>query len=128
MSVRKSLTAVTLMPHVPTFLGASPVPVIKDTVEMESIVLVCEIQICTVKYLTSILIDINECVTGANDCDSNATCTNTPGNFNCSCNEGYSGDGTFCFGKINTRIMYNILTVSERASKVASYSSSFQRI
>ena len=41
MSVRKSLTTVTLMLHAPTFLEASPVSVIKDTVEMESTVLVC---------------------------------------------------------------------------------------
>ena len=41
MSVRKSLTTVTLMLHAPTFLEASPVPVTKDTVEMESTVLVC---------------------------------------------------------------------------------------
>ena len=43
MSVRKSLTTVTLMPHVQTFLEASPVPVTKDTVEMELFVLVCEV-------------------------------------------------------------------------------------
>ena len=42
MSVRKSLTTVTLMLHAPTFLEALPVSVIKDTVEMESTVLVCE--------------------------------------------------------------------------------------
>ena len=51
-------------------------------------------------------IDINECVTGANDCDSNATCTNTPGNFTCACNQGYSGNGTFCLSKIKINLVY----------------------
>ena len=41
MSVGKSLMTVTLMLHVPTFLEASAVPVTKDTVEMELLVLVC---------------------------------------------------------------------------------------
>ena len=35
------LTTVTLMPHVPTLLGVSPVPVTKDMLEMEKSVLVC---------------------------------------------------------------------------------------
>ncbi len=40
-------------------------------------------------------VDINECTTGT-PCDSNATCTNTPGSFTCACNAGYSGTGTAC--------------------------------
>ena len=47
MSVRKSPTTVTLMLHVPTFLEALPVPVTKDTVEMELFVLVCGVYVCT---------------------------------------------------------------------------------
>ena len=30
------------------------------------------------------------------DCDINATCTNGPGSFTCSCNAGYIGNGTDC--------------------------------
>ena len=55
MSVKKSLTTVTLMLHAPTFLEALPVFVIKDTVEMESTVLVCE-DSCTNLYLYLYLI------------------------------------------------------------------------
>ncbi|KAL2454625.1 Wall-associated receptor kinase 1 [Abeliophyllum distichum] len=29
-----------------------------------------------------------------NPCDENGICTNTPGNFSCSCKRGYAGDGT----------------------------------
>jgi len=40
--------------------------------------------------------DINECTDGTDNCDVNATCTNTPGSFTCECNAGFEGDGTSC--------------------------------
>ena len=44
--------------------------------------------------------DIDECGEGGgNDCSSNATCTNTPGGYNCTCLHGYTGNGTTCTGK-----------------------------
>ncbi|KAF7145997.1 hypothetical protein RHSIM_Rhsim04G0079600 [Rhododendron simsii] len=44
--------------------------------------------------VTSTAADINECKDpNLNDCDGNATCTNSPGSFNCSCNHHFSGDG-----------------------------------
>ena len=42
------------------------------------------------------LTDIDECSEGFDMCDSNATCTNTEGNYNCSCDTGYHGDGFTC--------------------------------
>ncbi len=45
-------------------------------------------------------IDIDECSTGGNNCDANAECTNTPGSFTCTCNQGYSGDGVNCIGEL----------------------------
>ena len=33
-----------------------------------------------------------------NKCDENANCTNTDGSYNCSCNEGYNGNGFNCTG------------------------------
>ncbi|KAF7145828.1 hypothetical protein RHSIM_Rhsim04G0079100 [Rhododendron simsii] len=45
-------------------------------------------------YLSPGCRDIDECEDpNLNDCDGNATCTNTPGNFSCSCNHHYFGDG-----------------------------------
>ena len=43
--------------------------------------------------------DIDECAMDTDNCAKNATCLNTPGSFNCTCNEGYTGDGTSCVGK-----------------------------
>nr|XP_018672837.1 protein jagged-1-like [Ciona intestinalis] len=40
-------------------------------------------------------IDFNECeLPGI--CNSSGTCTNTPGGFSCTCDEGYSGNGKYC--------------------------------
>ncbi|XP_058211497.1 putative wall-associated receptor kinase-like 16 [Rhododendron vialii] len=45
-------------------------------------------------YLSPGCTDIDECEDpNLNDCDGNATCINTPGNFSCSCNDHYFGDG-----------------------------------
>jgi len=35
-------------------------------------------------------------MTGGQECDSDATCTNNAGGFSCECNSGYSGDGFTC--------------------------------
>ena len=32
-------------------------------------------------------------------CDENAKCTNTNGSYNCTCNNGYDGDGFNCTGE-----------------------------
>ena len=49
--------------------------------------------------MTSIL-DIDECTMGTDNCAPEATCTNTEGSFTCTCNQGYTGNGTSCTGKI----------------------------
>ena len=51
------------------------------------------------KYnINSIFLDIDECLTNTHNCDSNATCINTVGNFTCTCNTGYEGNGESCTG------------------------------
>ena len=45
-----------------------------------------------------LLSDINECTLGTHTCHTHATCTNTVGGFNCSCNSGYTGSGQVCSG------------------------------
>ena len=45
--------------------------------------------------------DIDECTTNEHNCDLAATCGNSIGSFDCTCNSGYSGDGLTCLGKMN---------------------------
>ena len=40
--------------------------------------------------------DINECMEYDDLCAVNATCTNTIGTYQCSCDTGFTGDGTSC--------------------------------
>ena len=42
------------------------------------------------------VLDINEC--NSSPCSAQATCTNTDGSFQCSCDFGYTGDGFSCAG------------------------------
>ena len=44
------------------------------------------------------LIDIDECSSNTHNCDTNAACINTPGNFICTCNFGYTGNEQSCTG------------------------------
>ena len=57
-------------------------------------------------YITTI--DIDECITNNGGCEQ--LCTNTIGNFNCSCTDGYNLIlGSFCAGKIEKIIpKYNL--------------------
>ena len=40
--------------------------------------------------------DFNECELDMDQCAINATCSNTEGSYECSCNTGFTGDGTLC--------------------------------
>ena len=45
------------------------------------------------------VVDTDECkLPESNNCDESALCTNTAGSYVCRCNEGYTGNGTFCQG------------------------------
>ena len=43
--------------------------------------------------------DADECAVNNGGCSPDAYCTNTPGNFTCTCIGGYFGDGFNCEGK-----------------------------
>lgn len=44
------------------------------------------------------IVDVNECTGETDNCDDDATCTNTKGSFVCTCDQGYSGNGVTCSG------------------------------
>lgn len=68
--------------------------VMMDTKEMGLLAEVCNIK--HVKISSDNTVDINECETDSHDCDAYATCTNLIGSFNCTCEDGFSGDGMIC--------------------------------
>ena len=45
------------------------------------------------------VLDVDECALELHDCSKHANCTNTKGAFNCTCIDGYRGDGWKCIGK-----------------------------
>ena len=55
--------------------------------------------------------DINECELDIDNCDQQATCTNTEGSYSCSCNTGWTGDGFTCEGIKNEfgLIMFSVI-------------------
>ena len=49
-----------------------------------------------IKYI--LILDLDECSLDTDTCDDNAVCTNNAGSYTCTCNNGYSGNGTKCEG------------------------------
>ena len=56
------------------------------------------------------LSEINECAT--DPCHVNATCQNTDGSYDCSCNDGYTGNGTDCTGMFSCWVEREIIVES----------------
>ena len=50
-------------------------------------------------FLCLLTADVNECMEGTHDCHPQATCQNAEGSFTCSCNPGFTGNGSSCTGK-----------------------------
>ena len=54
------------------------------------------------KFLFFFFAGTEICGTSADDCHEDATCTNTgPGAYQCTCNEGFDGDGKSCEGLLD---------------------------
>ena len=66
------------------------------------------------------LIDIDECASELDNCHENATCNNTFGSFECTCNAGFDGDGVNCTSKAGD--IFSLLMAEEKSY---SYQSTF---
>ena len=49
-----------------------------------------------IAYNTPFTTDVDECARNLHNCSMNANCTDNPGNYTCTCNEGYDGNGFNC--------------------------------
>ena len=47
----------------------------------------------------TIVILVDECYTNTDTCSPHAACTDTIDAYECTCNNGYSGDGEICTGQ-----------------------------
>ena len=101
MNVKTLLLYVIRVLLVLTTLGAMSVLVMKATLGMEHCALVSNggpLKLPTLCFTILPCADINECAESTAACDSNATCANSPGSYECICDNGYSGDGMSCTG------------------------------
>ena len=87
-----------IMAFVPTYVEITLVPVMMDILEMVLAALVWESDEYHAPIFVFLnIIDLDECQTGADDCESmNAECNNTIGSFECYCRNGYRFNGTYC--------------------------------
>lgn len=64
-------------------------------------------------------LDNDECTSGDDNCDAQATCTNNAGGFDCACNSGYTGDGVTCTGMYSSSfVTYMLLWSTHRLESV----------
>eukprot|EP00736_Rhodelphis_marinus_P006757 Rmarinus@m.21884 len=52
--------------------------------------------VCPVGYVATDCAEVDECAENMHECSYLATCTNTEGSYDCTCNDGYQGDGFDC--------------------------------
>ena len=52
-----------------------------------------------------VIVDIDECSNAGHKCDLNANCTNTVGSHSCSCEDGFTGNGSSCSGRSVTKLV-----------------------
>ena len=76
-------------------------------------------RLCMKYSISFVLIDIDECLNRSHACDVNANCTNTDGSYNCTCKEGYTGDGQSCQGILDQTVHHTglLLTISRACPK-----------
>ena len=58
------------------------------------------------------MLDVDECSTKAHSCDGNANCVDTEGSYECTCKDGFHGNGKQCTGNylIRTNFRGNLIS------------------
>ena len=105
--VMKMLHAVTLMAvtHVTAILGGVEVDSIAQVRGVYTLLLQCVLYVHNDSH--SLMKDVDECVQNIDDCADNATCSDTEGSYECTCDPGFTGDGFNCTGQSDmTMIVY----------------------
>ena len=123
MSVTITITTTVMRMHSAlTQRGVSPAPATLGSLEMGSTV---QVSYCINGYssylwyeyccqhISCSSTDNNECSLGTHTCDPNANCTDTDGSYNCTCINGFEGDGFSCVGKylLCLKHIFNIIFV-----------------
>ena len=49
-------------------------------------------------------LDIDECAAGTHDCSPDALCVNLIGSYNCTCKQGFLGNGKDCQGRMQSSL------------------------
>ena len=93
-----------IMPHALILRATITVCVSLDSLEVEVIAQVIKNSNSTAlgeydKKFDTLMTDIDECSAGTDMCATNATCANTEGDYFCSCDTGYHGNGFTCNSK-----------------------------
>ena len=91
------------MPNVSILRGATAVGASRDSLEMDTTVLVRSTELYIEFPPNSVLLviaDINDCHNVS--CGENATCIDEVGNYSCECDSGFTGDGYNCTGEAHT--------------------------
>ena len=60
------------------------------------------------KHSLPYMSDIDECTKLLHSCNLNAVCNNTNGSYECTCRNGYTGDGHSCAGKDHVSVINQI--------------------
>lgn len=87
MSLEATAVCATMDIRVMASLGTAQVSVVERNIVASTSLFECTIPTAA---------DINECALGEDECDDNATCSNTEGSYQCTCDPGFTGNGFNC--------------------------------
>ena len=73
--------------------------------------------LCAASISKSPVSDADECAYDPSPCHANASCANSIGSYVCSCNEGFTGDGKECTGRLLNNSLIGRLAARQEVDK-----------